>query len=119
MTSKERVRRTMEHRTADKIPAAFEAVGSVSEKLMKHYGYTQYNQILERFEIDIVTAEPKYIGPPLKEYTNQKGKRVKESYWGFEDTFHKTDVDTYPTTTYFPLNHVETFSDGYIFNGNG
>ena len=72
MTSKERVRAVMEHRKPDRVPAAFEAVGSVTEKLLKHYGFTDYSQLLEKYEIDIVTAGPEYIGPELKTYLNEK-----------------------------------------------
>lgn len=101
----------MQHQKPDRIPAAFEAVGSVSEKLMKHYGYTRYEQLLERFEIDIITASPAYIGPELTSYTNAQGERVERSWWGFETTLHTTAIDTYGTTTYFPLNEVETIED--------
>lgn len=47
MTSKERVRAVMEHRKPDRIPAAFEAVGPVTDRLLKHYGFTEYDQLLE------------------------------------------------------------------------
>ena len=111
MTSKERVRAVMEHRKPDRVPAAFEAVGSVTEKLLKHYGFTDYSQLLEKYEIDIVTAGPEYIGPELKTYLNEKGERVEQSWWGFDTTMHTTAIDTYGTTTYFPLNGVETVED--------
>lgn len=111
MNSKERVRLVMEHKKADRTPAAFEAVGSVVRKLMKHYGFDSYDQLLEKFAIDIVPAEPRYIGPPLKRYTNQAGERIIQSYWGYESKIHKTDVDEYAVTTYFPLNDVETVED--------
>ena len=38
MTSKERVRRAIAHQRTDRVPAAFEAVDTVVEKLLKHYG---------------------------------------------------------------------------------
>lgn len=62
MTSKERVRAVMEHRKPDRIPAAFEAVGPVTDRLLKHYGFTEYDQLLEKYEIDIVTASPDISG---------------------------------------------------------
>ena len=111
MTSKERVRAAIMHQKPDRIPAAFEAVGTVNEKLMRHYGFDSYDQLLEKFEIDIVPIGPKYIGPKLKEYVNEKGEYVSQSYWGYETAYHKTDIDTYGITTYFPLNHVETVED--------
>lgn len=111
MTSKERVRAAMAHQKPDRIPAAFEAVGSVQEWLMKHYGFTGFDQLMKKFDIDIIPAEPKYIGPKLKSYVNEKGQRVQQTYWGYEQTEQKTDIDTYWTTTYFPLNEVETVED--------
>ena len=111
MTSKERVRAAMAHQKPDRIPAAFEAVGSVQERLMKHYGFTGFDQLMKKFDIDIIPAEPKYIGPKLKSYVNEKGQRVQQTYWGYEQTEQKTDIDTYWTTTYFPLNEVETVED--------
>lgn len=111
MTSKERVRAVMAHQKPDRIPAAFEAVGSVQERLMKYYGFTRLDQLMEKFDIDIIPAAPKYIGPELKNYVNDKGQRVQQTYWGYEQTEQKTDIDTYWTTTYFPLNEVETVED--------
>lgn len=111
MTSKERVRAVMAHQKPDRIPAAFEAVGSVQERLMKYYGFTRLDQLMEKFDIDIIPAAPKYIGPELKSYVNDRGQRVQQTYWGYEQKEQKTDIDTYWTTTYFPLNEVETVED--------
>lgn len=111
MTSKERVRAVMEHRKPDRIPAAFEAVGPVTDRLLAHYGFTEYDQLLEKYEIDIVTASPRYIGPPLETRKNDKGEQVELSYWGYETTLHTTAMDTYGTTTYFPLHGVETVEE--------
>lgn len=33
------------------------------------------------------------------------------SYWGYETTLHTTAMDTYGTTTYFPLHGVETVEE--------
>lgn len=111
MTSKERVRAAISFQKPDRVPAAFEAVGTVQKKLMDHYGFSNYDQLLEKFQIDIVSVAPKYIDPPLKEYTNEKGQLVRQSYWGFEETFHKTDIDTYTMTSYFPFHGAETVED--------
>lgn len=111
MTSRERVRASIAHRKPDRTPAAFEAIDSVTEKLLKHYGFTEYSQLVEKFQIDIVSVEPKYIGPELKHYRNEKGKEVRTNYWGFEETIHITEIDAYPMTSYFPLSDVETVED--------
>lgn len=108
MTSKERVRAVMRRERPDRTPAAFEAVGSVKERLLAHYGYHDEAQLRERYGVDIVYAAPKYIGPALETYRNEKGETVRRSFWGYEETLHTTAVDTYATTTFFPLEGVET-----------
>ncbi|PHV71696.1 hypothetical protein CS063_03805 [Sporanaerobium hydrogeniformans] len=116
MTSKERVRRAIQHQRPDRIPAAFEAVDPVVEKLMNHYGYTDREQLFERFNIDTRYVSPKYIGPELKVYTDPQGREVRQTFWGFEETFTVLDGDKYGTTTFFPLEHVETIEDVEAFN---
>lgn len=74
MTSKQRVRAVMQHQKPDRVPAAFDCVGSVGQKLMKHYGFTDYQQLRDLYKIDIVSVGPKYIGPKLKAYVNDKGE---------------------------------------------
>ncbi len=111
MTSKERVRAVMMKQKPDRTPAALQAVDVVNKKLLKHYGFTEMEELYQKFEIDIRYVGPKYIGPKLKEYTDDKGQKVKENYWGFEATIHETEHDSYPTTTYYPLNGVETMED--------
>lgn len=111
MTSRERVRAAITHQKPDRIPAAFEAVDSVVQRLLRSYGFSSYDQLIEKFEIDIVSVSPRYIGPPLKEHHNEKGQLVRESYWGYEETFYQTDIDTYSITTRFPLAGVKTLED--------
>lgn len=111
MTSRERVRAAMRHEKPDRIPAAFEAVESVTRKLLAHYGFRDYSKLVDKFGIDIVPVSPIYTGPARKTYYNEEGKLVKESFWGYEETYHDTETDTYPITTFFPFNHVETLED--------
>ena len=64
MTSKERVRAAISFQKPDRVPVAFEAVGTVQKKLMDHYGFSNYDQLLEKFQIDIVSVAPKYSARP-------------------------------------------------------
>lgn len=64
MNSRERVRMALSHGKPDRVPAAFEAVEAVNQKLLAHYGYTDMAQLYERYEIDIVPTGPRYVGPP-------------------------------------------------------
>lgn len=116
MTSKERVRAAITHTNPDRIPAAFEAVPAVIEKLLNHYGYKCEEELYERFDIDIRYVFPKYIGPELKEYKDEKGKRVRQSFWGFEETFTVLDGINYPFTSHFPLDQVKTVEDVENYN---
>lgn len=111
MNSRERVRSAILHKKTDRIPAAFEAVDNVVEKLLDYYGFSSYDELINRYEIDIVSSTPRYCGPQLRKYINEKGQVVKGSYWGYEETFYKTDFDEYPVTTFFPLNDAETVND--------
>ncbi|MFI3169611.1 MAG: uroporphyrinogen decarboxylase family protein [Faecalibacterium sp.] len=111
MTSKERVRAVMMHQKPDRIPAAFQATDGVMKKLIAHYGVTSEDDLYKKFDIDIIPAAPTYCGAPLKEYTNSAGAHVITNYWHFEATLHETEVDTYRTTTLYPLEGVESMDD--------
>ena len=88
MTSKERVRAVMRRERPDRIPAAFEAVGSVSCKLIEHYGLNCYHDLIEKFDIDIVSAHPRYIGPDLPTFVDEAGRTIHTSFWGYQYTLH-------------------------------
>lgn len=111
MNSRERVRAAILHLNPDRVPAAYEAVDGVTEKVMKYYGFKEYRQLIDKFNIDIIPVGPKYIGPKLRCYTNEKGEQVRTSYWGYEETLHKTEVDSYPAVSYYPLKGVVTIED--------
>lgn len=111
MNSKERVRKAVNYEAPDRIPAAFEAVPSVNERLMKEYGFSSIDQIYDKFDIDIAPIYSRYIGPELKESRNERGDLVKETFWGYEETIYTTDVDSYFTTTRYPLAGCETIED--------
>mgnify|MGYP005771213601 FL=1 len=78
---------------------------------MKEYGFTEYDQLLEKYQIDIVGAGPRYIGPELPVRIDEKGREIRRSFWGYEQTVHVTELDSYPVTTYFPLSGVETVEE--------
>lgn len=111
MNSKERVRRALSRQETDRVPANFEAVYTVTQRLLKHYGFKNIQQLYDKFSIDYANAGAKYIGPELKNYVNAEGNPVKQSFWGFENTTHTTKLATYGVTTYFPLDDVETIEE--------
>ncbi|MDD6032337.1 MAG: uroporphyrinogen decarboxylase family protein [Oscillospiraceae bacterium] len=111
MTSKERVRIALAHGQPDRVPAAFEAVGTVTKRLLSEYQFQSQEQLWEKFDIDIIPASPRYIGPSLPVRTDSEGRTVVTSYWGYQDTIYETSLDSYSITTYFPMNDVETVED--------
>lgn len=118
MTSKERVRLTMERKKPDRVPAAFEAVGDVADKLIAHYGLDSYEALLEKFQIDIIVAEATYIGPQLKSWTEENGDVTTQNFWGYNTTTHRTKVGNYGVVTKFPLkglSSIEGIEANYKF----
>ena len=101
MTSKERVRCAINHKQPDRVPANFECVAYVKDKLLKHYGYSEQEQLLQRFEIDIRGICPTYIGPEL--YTRMENGHIaeSESFWGHRYTYHWTGKDYNAITSYY------------------
>ncbi len=108
MTSRERVRAVLEHKEPDRFPVSFELCSAVKTRLLKEYNLDSTDRLIEKFDVDIVYVAPKYIGPKLKDYINDDGKRVTSSYWGYEETYVQTAIDSYPATSYYPLAGVTT-----------
>jgi uroporphyrinogen decarboxylase len=107
MISKDRVRKSINHQQADKVPANFECVSSVMEKLMKHYDFRDEEQVLQKFDIDIRSIVPKYIGPELKSHY-ENGDMIMEDLWGWRTRNHWTGKEYNGITCYFPLDELET-----------
>lgn len=116
MTSKQRVRAAITHSKPDFIPAAFEAVGTVVEKLIRYYKLETQEELYEKYNIDIRYVAPEYIGPELKRYKDDEGNDIYQSYWGFEDKIVKIDGETFSVTTHFPLDNVTCIEDVENYN---
>ncbi len=110
MTSKERVRKTILHRPTDKLAANLECVPYVAEQLMKRYNFNDFEQVYEKFDIDIRSVEPDYIGPELKRYYDN-GELVQESFWGTLSKQVWTGKEYSGYTFYWPLDQCETVED--------
>ena len=108
MNSKERVRMAMRRERPDRVPAAFEAVASVTEKLLKHYGYDDIDQLYERYDIDIIPISPTYTGDKNVTWVDENGQKRSRGYWGGESREVITAVDTYWEQTGYPLTGVDT-----------
>lgn len=107
MTSKERLRKAILHQQPDQVPANFECVSSVMEKLLKRYNFSEPEQVYQKFDIDMRSIEPKYIGPELKRY-EENGCIIQENFWGWKNKLHWTGKEYNSITCYFPLDEFET-----------
>ena len=111
MTSKERVRAAITRTGPDKVPAAFEAVPSVADRLLREYRLESMEELYKKFDVDILPLEPLYTGPELLSRKNGRGDLIKTSFWGWEDTIHQTETDSYFITSHFPLNGARTVEE--------
>ncbi len=111
MTSKERVRAVLKREKPDRTPAALQMIDVVRDKLLKHYGFNDIEEIYQKFDIDIRYAAADYIGPTLKEEVDENGRVIKESFWKFKTTIHEEAQDKYEAVVYYPLDGVETMEE--------
>ena len=110
MTAKERVRAAVLHRIPDKVPANFECVPYVMDKLLKHYNFSDPEQVYSKFDIDIRAVTPLYKGPDLLEY--REGEDIiKDSFWGFKKRNHWTGKEYNSVTCYFPLDEISNIKE--------
>lgn len=110
MTSKERVRNAIMRLPTDKIPADFACVPYVGERLLKKYNFSEFEQVYEKFDIDIRSIEPDYIGPKLKEYYDNN-QLVHETYWGSLKKMVWTGKEYHWHTFFRPLDECKTVRD--------
>jgi uroporphyrinogen decarboxylase len=110
MTSRERVRKAIGHQQPDKVPANFECAPYVAEKMIKHYGLQDIDQVRQKLDIDIYPVEAEYIGPELKTYYD-KGDKIEESYLGYKVKKVWTGKEYNDLHFYFPLDEYKTLED--------
>ncbi len=107
-TSKERVRAAVMHKDTDVVPANFECVGNVMDRLKAHFGFTDDEQVRVRLGSDIRGIQPKYIGPELKGYTDSKGNRIWQGFWGDRYRVHWNGKGYESVPCDFQLDNLNT-----------
>lgn len=79
MDSMQRFKLTMAHKRPDRVPIDYWATSEVNAKLLKHFGFSSQERLLQHFDVDFRYIEgPKYIGPGLA--VRQDGS--KEDHFG-------------------------------------
>lgn len=102
MNSKERVRRTVLKQNPDRMAANYSSTDYVKQKLMRHYGFDDFEKVLKKLEIDVRDIEPEYCGEMLGENQNVWGC-ITEKYW--------TGTEWYQHIKHGPLEDCETVED--------
>ena len=75
MTSKERIRATIEHKPTDRIPSTMQCVETEWDNMKKHFGVEAEEEVMDILEIDTrILDMPPYIGPENENYVNEDGE---------------------------------------------
>lgn len=112
MDSRERFSQTVSHREPDRIPVDYWATKEITEKLMKRYGFSSFEELLIHFDVDFRYIEgPKYIGP---EFTTREDGSI-EDHWGvprFKIEVGKDDKrGEYSEVIDFPLEKASSIDE--------
>ncbi len=108
MNRKERVLKTLNHETPDRVPVFYWAVPEFTEKMMSQLGFSDKDQLLEYLGIDFRWVEPLYVGPQLI----HPDKAHKKDIWGVE--YHRAGHGdlSYWDAGKFPLQGIT--DPGYL-----
>jgi len=110
MTPRERWLAVLRRQKPDRVPMDYWATGEASEKLRKHLGCANDQELFARLHIDApLTVGPKYVGPKPPEGSD---------IWGLKHTNVNYGTGTYSECVYHPLaqyNSVEEIERNYTW----
>jgi len=78
MNHKERVLKTLLREPVDRVPFFYWGVPEFTDKMAKHLGLADRDQLMDYLDVDFRWVEPVYVGPPLIDPSGKK----KERYLG-------------------------------------
>lgn len=118
MTSKERIRATIEHKPTDRIPSTMQCVETEWDNLKKHFGVETEEEVMDILEIDTrILDMPPYIGPENENYVNEDGEEVFTHPMGFRYVKKWNGVEYNMHIIHLPYDHIETWEDFEKFDG--
>lgn len=115
MTSRERVRKAIQHQKTDRVPANMECMDSVWRKLMKEKRLATKREVLDYYQIDIAEAHPDYIGKRVGRRT-ENGNVYVESVYGGEYVERNNNGEIHAMMCHFPFNEDTTVKDILSFD---
>ncbi|TCO02707.1 uroporphyrinogen decarboxylase family protein [Natronoflexus pectinivorans] len=80
MNNRDRVLKSLNHEQPDRVPFFYWGVPGFTEKMMKHLGFSDKDQLLEHLDVDFRWVEPNYRGPELLDISGES----KRDIWGVE-----------------------------------
>lgn len=113
MDARERVALALDHQEPDRIPIDCWTTKVIDEKLMRHYGFSDREQLLQKFDVDFRYLEgPKYIGPEPE--VHEDGSI--EDHWGVPRVLVEVEGDDGVKASYrevldFPLRSAKTVEE--------
>ena len=78
MSHKERVLATLNNQQPDRVPFFYWSVPEFTEKMIKHFGFSDIDEMLKFLDVDFRCVEPDYIGPELR----IDNAPIKKDIWG-------------------------------------
>ncbi len=103
MTPRERWLAVLKHELPDRTPMDYWATSEATQKLMKHLGCANTEELFRRLHIDCpLTVGPRYVGPPLAQGTDVFGCRHRTVDYG---------TGVYSECVYHPLAQYETIDE--------
>jgi len=107
-----RVAKTLEHTEPDRVPIDFWAAAEVTGRLLKQYAFSEKEDLLQRFNVDLRYIDgPVYIGPELL----VRPDGAKEDHFGVPRTrvsYGEGDhAGAYSEVAAFPLEHAASVDE--------
>lgn len=115
MTSYERVMTALSHRNPDRPPVNYIATPEMNEKLKKHLGIENQEELLNYLGVDMRYVSARYVGP--KEFIGVQGVRgAGKDFWGVIWKAVKYKFGVYNEIAFHPLAHVKTVKEVEEYN---
>jgi uroporphyrinogen decarboxylase len=107
MTPRERVLTAIDRQAPDRTPADYKAEPEVNRYMMEHLKLSSYEDLLRRLEVDVRRLEPRYVGPPPRQFDDG----VFEDYWGIRSKHLKADHGSYDMHVHTPVWDAQSVED--------